>query len=41
MYVIKYDTSLKTRYLNMHYDNAIISFQILLNGDFEGGGTFF
>lgn len=40
IFVVKYDTD-KASFLSMHTDNDFLSFQILLNNDFEGGGTYF
>ncbi len=40
IFVVKYDAD-KECFLSMHTDNDFLSFQILLNNDFEGGGTYF
>ena len=37
---MKYDSD-KESFLSMHTDSNFLSFQILLNDDFEGGGTYF
>lgn len=38
LFVVKYDSEFQS-YLDFHKDGSIISFNILLNDDFEGGGT--
>ena len=40
IFVVKYDSD-KESFLSMHTDSNFLSFQILLNDDFEGGGTYF
>ena len=40
IFIVKYEAD-SENYLSMHTDSNFLSFQILLNNDFEGGGTYF
>ena len=40
LFLVRYDEGIRDR-LDAHTDNGDVSFNILLNGDFEGGGTRF
>ena len=39
LFIVKYDSD--HNHVSMHIDNCFMSFQILLNDDFTGGGTLF